>query len=67
MFVDTSFDESYPVKIAVTLGDHNIGYSLKSYAYLYTELETCFNNGMIRFKNQKAKAAFLAYLEGKYL
>ena len=66
VYCDNRADMSFPVKISVTLSDHNVNYvMLKNNAFLIDVLRYYFTHGCFRFKNQKCKDAVLNLLKYK--
>ena len=63
VYCDTSYDMSYPNRIAVTTDDHNINYvMLKRNDFMIETLRYLFERGCFRFKNLQAKEAVLKLL-----
>lgn len=63
IYCDTSYDEYYPLKIAVTLDDHSINYvMLKRNETLIAYMRYLFEHGCFRFKNLKCKEAIIKCL-----
>lgn len=63
LYCDTSFDESYPLKIAVTLDDHTLNYvMIKRNEYFIGYMRFLFQQGCFRFKNLKCKEAIIKLL-----
>jgi hypothetical protein len=66
IYCDTSIDETFKNKIAVTTNDHNINYvMLSQYEPFILQLRMFFERGCFRFKNQKCKQAILCALSYK--
>lgn len=60
MYCDTSFDENFPTRIAVTTNDHAINTCmLRSNAGIIMLLRDYFESGAFRFKNLEAKEALM--------
>lgn len=58
IYCDNSFDETFPVKLAVTTDDHNVNFvMLKQYQFLIDLFKYYFNNGAFRFKDLLCKEA----------
>lgn len=66
IFVDNKSDESYTYKIAVTSNDHNAGLVLRSNNLIYNALSDAYEKGLVRFRNARAKSAFIAYLGSRF-
>lgn len=63
LYCDTRADKTHPVKIAVTLDDHNINYvMLEKYRFQIDYMRHLFEVGCFRFKNLKCKEAVLKAL-----
>lgn len=63
IYCDTSFDITFPTKIAVTTDDHNINYvMLKRNDFIIGNLRYFFEHGCFRFKNLQCKEAVLKLL-----
>ena len=63
VYCDTSIDESFPNKIAITTQDHNINYvMLSQYSMFIAQLRLFFDKGAFRFKDLKCKEAILTAL-----
>lgn len=66
IYCDSSIDETFKNKIAVTTNDHNINYvMLSQYEPFILQLRMFFERGCFRFKNQKCKQAILCALSYK--
>lgn len=56
LYCDQRPDTSYPLKIALTVGDHDVNYIvLKNNEALFSDLKYYFNRGCFRFKNLECK------------
>lgn len=63
LYCDTSPDNSFRVKIAVTTNDHNVNYvMLKRNEFFITNLRYYFDKGCFRFKDLRCKNAVLKML-----
>lgn len=63
LFVDTSVDATCPIKISLSVSDHNIDYIMfNQYRYLFQTFKNMFECGRVRFKNMRAKSAFFTLL-----
>lgn len=63
LYCDTSYDENYPLKIAVTLDDHTINYvMLKRNEIFIGRMRYLFQQGCFRFRNLKCKEVILKLL-----
>lgn len=63
LYCDTSYDENYPLKIAVTLDDHTINYvMLKRNEIFIGRMRYLFQQGCFRFRNLKCKEVILRLL-----
>lgn len=63
IYCDTSADESFPLKIAVTTDDHQINYLVLSRSsLLISSFRQYFEHGSIRFRDLSAKEAFYALI-----
>lgn len=63
IYCDTTFDETYPVRISVTTDDHDINYvMLRQYAPLILNLRFYFEKGCFRFKDLRSKECVLTML-----
>lgn len=60
MYCDEKYDSSYPIKISVTVNDHDINYvMLQRYQSLILYMRSLFEQGCFRFKNLKCKEVIL--------
>ena len=60
---DTSYDDSFKLKIAVTTNDHNVGFTmLGGNMLLITHLRNYFEKGMFRFRDLNCKRAIMETL-----
>lgn len=63
LYCDTRADKSFPIRIAVTLEDHNINYvMLQKYRLHIDYMRHLFELGCFRFKNLKCKEAIFKTL-----
>lgn len=63
VYCDTKYDESYPIRIAVTTEDHQINYVMLKRNEMFIEhLRYLFDHGSFRFRNLEAKNAVLKLL-----
>ncbi len=63
IYIDTSFDEYFPVKITCNPQDHEEGFTLiGSSDSVVILLRMYFERGQVRFKNQLAKSALFSIL-----
>lgn len=63
IYCDSSYDNDYPLKIAVTLDDHSINYvMLKRNEFFISNMRFLFQQGCFRFRNLKCKEAVLKML-----
>ena len=64
VYCDNKADLTFPVKISVTLSDHNVNYvMLKNNEFFIDTLRYYFTHGCFRFKNQRCKEAVLNLLK----
>ena len=64
IYCDNKADLTFPVKISVTLSDHNVNYvMLKNNEFFIDTLRYYFTHGCFRFKNQRCKEAVLNLLK----
>lgn len=61
IYCDDRADESYPLKIATTIDDHNINWvMLKKHDFFISNLRYFFERGCFRFKDLQSKTALMA-------
>lgn len=63
LYVSDSFDKTFPFVITIDVSDHETGTILMShYALNIKEYAQYFNYGLVRFKNQLCKNAFISLI-----
>lgn len=63
LYCSTSYDESYPTKIAITTSDHNVNYVMMNReSFLLSNLRSIFQKGCFRFQNLQCKESVLKAL-----
>lgn len=68
LYVSDSYDASYPFRLAIDINDHEINYILLTHNDAFiTTMRNAFERGLVRFKNQLSKNAFMALCSYKYL
>ena len=64
IYCDGNADSSYPLKISVTLDDHNVNYvMLKQNEFFIDNMRYYFNRGCFRFKDLRCKDAVMNLLK----
>ena len=64
IYCDNKADMTFPLKISVTLNDHNVNFvMLKNNEFFIDSMRYYFSHGCFRFKNQKCKEAILNMLK----
>lgn len=68
LYVSNSYDKSFPVVITIDVADHDSSTLLMSrYSVCIRQYSDYFKHGMVRFKNQVCKNAFIALISSVVL
>lgn len=63
IYISDSYDDHYPIKLAITTSDHNINYlMLEKNSNMITRYRRLYENGCVRFKNQECKNCFIDFI-----
>lgn len=63
LYVSDSIDKSYPIRLTINVGDHDLNYLLLSkHEIALRQYKDFFDHGCVRFKNQLCKTAFLSLI-----
>jgi hypothetical protein len=64
VYCDTNADMNFPLKISVTINDHDVNYvMLKNNEFFIDNMRYFFTHGCFRFKNMRCKDAVLNLLK----
>lgn len=63
VYCDSSYDDSFPIKLALTVNDHDYNFQLVNNQYMLGwKLREAFEHGQFRFKNMECKECIMSLL-----